>query len=200
MNTVDQLGELFARFPGIGPRQAKRFVYHILQADSGYVNDLVSKISNLREITKQCGLCYRYFIPKSGTPENCELCLSPLERETMVVVEKDVDLENVRRSGAHKGYYFVLGGLLPILEENPESRIRINELKERLRKEDSIGEVILALAANTLGDNTVEYLKATLENHSKKIKISTLGRGLSTGAELEYSDQETLAQALKNRA
>ena len=33
-----------------------------------------------------------------------------------------------------------------------------------------------------------------------KVKISTLGRGLSTGTELEYLDSETIKNALKNRS
>lgn len=117
----------------------------------------------------------------------------------MLIVEKDVDLENVRKSGAHKGYYFVLGGLLPILEENPDSRIRIGDLRERLTKDTKIKEVILALTTNSLGDNTSDYLRTEISKLGRRIKISTLGRGLSTGAELEYSDHNTLSHALKNR-
>ena len=199
MNIVEQLAELFTRLPGIGPRQAKRFVYHLLQADKAYVTELVSKITELRETTTQCELCYRYFLPKGQGGSSCELCLSPAEPGTLLVVEKDLDLENMRKSGAHKGYYFVLGGLVPILDENPDSRIRIYDLRMRLERDKGIREVILALAANPVGDNTVEYLRAELSANFPKIKISALGRGLSTGAELEYSDHHTLSQALKNR-
>ncbi len=200
MNIVEQLAELFGRLPGIGPRQAKRFVYYILQADKAYIDELQSKITQIRETTRQCELCFRYFLPKGAVTSKCDLCLSPSETDSILVVEKDVDLENLRKSGAHKGYYFVLGGLLPILEDKPDSRIRIIDLRKRLEKELGIIEVILALSANPVGDNTVEYLKIELANLGRKIKVSTLGRGLSTGAELEYSDHHTLSQALKNRS
>ncbi|HEY4524333.1 MAG TPA: recombination protein RecR, partial [Candidatus Paceibacterota bacterium] len=59
-------------------------------------------------------------------------------------------------------------------------------------------EIIIALAVNPEGDNTNEYLQKMLA--PSKIKITILGRGLSTGTELEYSDAETLRNALKNRA
>ncbi|OHB17237.1 MAG: hypothetical protein A2749_00010 [Parcubacteria group bacterium RIFCSPHIGHO2_01_FULL_45_26] len=199
MNIVEQLTELLTCFPGIGPRQAKRFVYFLLQSDNGYVEELVGKIRQLRDTTKQCTLCFKYFIPRTNGGSKCELCQTPQETTTMLIVEKDVDLENVRKSGAHKGYYFVLGGLLPILEENPDSRIRIGDLRERLTKDTKIKEVILALTTNSLGDNTSDYLRTEISKLGRRIKISTLGRGLSTGAELEYSDHNTLSHALKNR-
>jgi len=117
-----------------------------------------------------------------------------------MVVEKDVDLENIERSGVYTGLYFVLGGSLPILESEPEKKIRGEELLKYV-KNSSFSEIVLALSANPDGDNTGAYLLKFLDKiaKKKKIKISQLGRGLSTGSELEYSDTETIKNAFNSR-
>lgn len=120
-----------------------------------------------------------------------------------MVVEKDTDFESVRRSGSYTGRYFILGGTIPVLEKNPASKIRIRELIARVESgaSEGLSEIILALSANPEGDFTRDYVARTLEPIAQKlgIIITTLGRGLSTGTELEYSDSDTLKHALKNR-
>jgi recombinational DNA repair protein RecR len=103
----------------------------------------------------------------------------------------------------------VLGGLVPHLEKNPASKIRLNELKNIIDKrhsdsfeqKDTLDEVILALNANPDGENTTEIVRKEITEICERngIKITVLGRGLSTGTELEYSDSETIKNALKNR-
>ena len=55
--------------------------------------------------------------------------------------------------------------------------------------------------ANTEGENTAEYLKQEIQKLCQDdiLTISILGRGLSTGTELEYADPETLKNALLHR-
>ncbi|HEY9583212.1 MAG TPA: toprim domain-containing protein [Candidatus Paceibacterota bacterium] len=200
---ISQLTELFMQFPGIGPRQARRFVYFLLRQDSIYIKTLLEQIKELRESVNECKSCFRFFLSKGFELENrkstCELCSDiHADKSILLIIEKDVDLENVRKTGKFRGQYFVLGGLLPILEKQPESRIRINELRRRLEKDKDIKEVILALSANPMGDNTIDYLRLEISKYLNII-ISTLGRGLSTGTELEYSDSSTLSHALENR-
>jgi recombinational DNA repair protein RecR len=98
--------------------------------------------------------------------------------------------------------FFVLGGLIPILEKNPERRVRLKELQKRLSDESNkIVEIILALSATREGEYTDEFLrKFIVDTLGKSIEIRSLGRGLSTGTELEYSDSETIISALKNRS
>lgn len=194
-DVIAKLAELFQKLPGIGPRQAKRFVYYCLQAGSGYTDELIKNLVTLQSDVLQCDKCQRYYV--KGRREQCELCLGPSNPKVLLVVEKDADLENIRRSGSYHGWYFVLGGLLQILEDKPHSYVRIRELKKRIVDIPDLEEVILALSVNALGENTVEYIKSQLKN--SKIKISVLGRGLSTGSELEYSDHTTLSHALENR-
>ena len=115
----------------------------------------------------------------------------------LMVVPRDIDFEAVEKSGGYHGLYFVLGGVVPILEKEPEKRIRINDLQKTINKRKShLKEIILAMNANIDGENTAEFLKHHI---GVSYVVTTLGRGLSTGAELEYADPETLKNAFLHR-
>jgi len=119
-----------------------------------------------------------------------------------MIVSRDSDLDAVEKSGAFPGLYFVLGGSIPILEKKPERRIRKDALLSRIEKLAELREIILALNATADGENTEVYLRSLLDSNAteRKIEISVLGRGLSSGLEIEYSDPDTLKNALKNRS
>lgn len=197
MSRIDRLTQAFTRFPGIGPRQAKRFVYFLLNQPKSYHRELADLLSNLDQNINQCSLCFQYFTP-TGSESLCNICSDQNREKTLMVVEKDVDLENIERAGVYKGRYFVLGGTVPILEKEPENKIRIKELIGYLSR-DAFDEIILAMSANPEGDNTGDYVKKELESENSSLKITLLGRGLSTGSELEYSDTETIRNAFNNR-
>lgn len=197
-HSIEKLTELFNRFPGIGPRQAKRFVYFLLSQNDFFIKELLNLIREIKQEIKYCSLCFRL---SPATKDNlCSICSDGKRDKTkLMVVAKDIDLENVEKSGVYDGKYFVLGGLIPILEKNPEERTRLKELLKRI--DGHTAEIIVALSANTEGDYTADYLinyiPKNLAGHN--IKISLLGRGLSTGTELEYSDSDTIKNALENR-
>jgi recombination protein RecR len=121
-----------------------------------------------------------------------------------LIVEKDADYESIKKSKNYNGMYFILGGTVPIVTKDIPSFVRINELlktiEERSRN-DNLEEIIIALSINPNGDHTDTYLREMISPLEKKYKfnITSLGRGLSTGTELEYSDSETIKNALKNR-
>ena len=195
---VDSLIESFLKFPGIGPRQARRFVYFLAGEDKAYVDNLAKLVLEVKGGMKQCESCYRYFnSSKSGVDENlCPVCCDAVRDSSVIMaVEKDVDLENIERTGNFRGKYFVLGGLLS-LAGNGTADVRLKQLFEKVQKEKP-AEIILATSATVEGENTNLYIERILE--PLKVKITRLGRGLSTGAELEYSDSETIENALKNR-
>lgn len=119
----------------------------------------------------------------------------------LMVVEKDSDLESVKKSRVYHGKYFILGGLVPVVEKNTKNKVRIEELKNRISLDKELKEIILAFSLSPQGDHTDSYIRTELKDavEKSKIKISSLGKGLSTGTELEYSDNDTLKNALKNR-
>lgn len=197
-----QLTEAFAKFPGIGPRQAQRMVYYLLRQNKAWVDDLTSAMKIVKAHIATCTQCYRHFIPKS-TERHCTLCASETrDASILMVVEKDMDLDNIERSGIFQGKYFVLGGTVSALEKEPQKRIRMQELKARISPNVSkLKEIILALSATPDGDDTTDFIKQELAGNfdSINLTLSTLGRGLSTGSELEYADKETLREALTRR-
>src|SRR3989344_3464791 len=198
MNSIDKLSEIFARFPGIGPRQAKRFVYFLLSRNGDYSGEVVKAIQNLKKEIIQCEACMRCFPSTSSGQAFCSVCSDQTRDDSMLmIVPRDIDFEAVERSGSYKGYYFILGGVVPILEKDPEKRIRIKELEIRIKKNKNIKEIILAMNANLEGENTAEFIKQKYQG--LPLIFSILGRGLSTGAELEYADPETLKNAFLHR-
>lgn len=213
-NIVDRLTDTFRHFPGIGGRQARRFVYHLLREGRGSIDHLIADLRELHTLVTQCGQCFRYYpLPArllnpqmlAEQAKICDLCQdSTRDPSLLMVVEKDADLEAVRQSGTYQGHFFVLGGLIPILEKDPKSKVRLRELMATLAERfanQELKEVIVALAVNPEGDHTIEFLKPALKELTDKgLKLTVLGRGLSTGTELEYSDVETLKNALRNRS
>lgn len=201
---IEKLTSTFIRFPGIGPRQARRFVYYLLGQNSAVIENLAKDLSILKQHIGQCPSCCRFFVKNNSAAAGpCDICLDQSRNPgLLMIVEKDQDLEVVRQSGHYAGQFFVLGGLLPILEDQPEKKVRARPLLQRIETaKNQLKEIIIALAANPEGDNTGEYLQKILAPYNAAgIKITVLGRGLSTGTELEYSDAETVKNALKNRS
>lgn len=200
MNHLHKLAEHFQRFPGIGPRQAKRFVYHLLRQDKDAVKDLAERIKELQKHIAECSECHRFY-DADGYADVCDICSSP-NRDThlLMVVEKDADLDAIEKSGVYHGRYFVLGGTVPILER-AGGDVRTDALKTYAAKRvGELTEVILAMSANPEGEVTAQHVRSILEPVlGKDVRFSMLGRGLSTGTELEYSDTDTIKSALENR-
>jgi len=119
-----------------------------------------------------------------------------------MIVARDSDFESIEKSGAYKGLYFILGGLVPVLDKDPEKRIRLRKLLERISSNrPGLKEVILSLSTTADGEHTANIVREAILKLSNRspITITLLGRGLSTGAELEYVDSDTIRNALKHR-
>ncbi len=206
MDSISKLVEKFSQFPGVGGRQAKRFVYFLLSQDKERLKELSETILHLGDNISQCSHCFRFFNTEHNPDTDiCGICSSAnTDKTTMMIVAKNIDLENVKKSGTYNGRYFILNGLVPIAGKKNFTQVRTTELAREIKRaatEEDLKEIIFAFTVNPEGDNTRMFLEKFLESLIKehKIKLTTLGRGLSTGTELEYSDDSTLKNALKNR-
>jgi recombination protein RecR len=207
MNPTDRLTELFMRFPGIGPKQAKRFVYFLLREHSHYKEQLIKALEELKFTGKQCEKCYRFYGDRHAQVPKplCPICdSSSREQSQLMIVEKELDLDAVEKTGSYNGLYFILGGLVPPLTEKPSELIRIRELTNRIHaaiEDKSLTEVIFALPVTDYGDTTAEYVEKTIKQivNIEKVTLSHLARGLSSGLELEYVDKDTFKSALDRR-
>lgn len=196
MDRVDELARAFERFPGIGPRQARRFVYYLLAAHQTERNRLSELVSSIASSVKQCAECRRFW---SGAGDLCQYCADPNRNDhQLMLVERDQDLLAMERSGSYRGRYFVLGGVLTL---SGKGAIRERELVERVERKSAQGleEIVLALSATSEGEHTSDHIRALLQPLRGHIKLFELGRGLATGSELEYADKETLSAAFTNR-
>ncbi|MEK7155397.1 MAG: toprim domain-containing protein [Patescibacteria group bacterium] len=200
MNPIERLSALFERFPGIGPRQAQRFVQFLLRSSPTVRRELMESVRELGSSVHQCPECMRF---SAGGKGLCSICTDAhRDFSLLAVIASDVDLLALERSSTYRGRYFVLGGLISLASEKT-SGLRVTELLASLskRSEAGLAEIILAFPANPEGDATAIRIREELAGPAQVsgIKISTLGRGLSTGSELEYADPDTLKSALDNR-
>ncbi len=204
MSSFSRIIELFRRFPGIGPKQAERFAYFLVSEREDYIKDLVRELETLKRESSICSSCFRYFAKNGGRQDMCSICsLNSRDASKLLLVSRDVDMENIERTKSYDGLYFILGGVVPILEKEPDEKIRIRELLSLIEKRsEDLKEIIIATNATTDGEHTAEFVTNRIRPLTEKfnIKVSMLGRGLSTGTELEYSDSDTIANALKNRS
>ena len=201
MDSIDQLTRIFERFPGIGPRQAQRFVQFLLRTSPATRRELAQAISQLGGSVHECGQCFRYF---AGDVKLCDICANP-ERDagSLAIVATDADLAALERSHDYRGLYFVVGGTISLGSEKSHN-LRIDKLLASMPKrlKNGLKEIILAFPANPEGDATADRIRHELVRglpSYRQLKVTSLGRGLSTGSELEYADPETLKSALESR-
>jgi len=207
MSNLDKLTTYFEKFPGIGGRQAKRFVFHLLTLDPASLADISHLISDLHTTVIECASCHRFFSTAGGDATLCSICTSNnRDHGKLMVVAADTDIVAIERSGMYDGLYFVLGGMVPLLHSEDSKKLRGGTLKATIeaRIPTGLSEIILAFAVNPDGENTsrfVESIIAPLQTTAPTpLTISQLGRGLSTGSELEYADPDTIKNALRNRS
>ena len=138
----------------------------------------------------------------AGEKKLCGICAnSERDRQQLAVVASDADLLALERSGTFRGQYFVLGGTISLASEKTNG-LRIKQLLDSIpaRMKSGMNEIILAFPANPEGDATAIRIREKLmEIVSPSLSVTALGRGLSTGSELEYADPETIKSALESR-
>jgi recombination protein RecR len=192
--TIKKLIELLSKFPGVGPRTATRFAFYLVKKEKKEVEELAKTILDLKEKIKLCKLCFKPFENKG---EICEICHDKTrDRSLLCLVEKETDLEAIEKTKKYKGLYFILGGPVSAIKKEELKKLRMDELEERVKNRE-IKEIIIATNPTTEGEAIALYLERKLKNLGKK--ITRLGRGLPTGGELEYADEETLGAAFEGR-
>lgn len=200
MDPIERLTAIFERFPGIGPRQAGRFVQFLLRSPQVLRRELAGAVDSLNLTVHQCTACMRYHAGKKGP---CSICENPKrDNSLLAIVANDTDLIAMERSGTYRGRYFVLGGTVSLASEKM-SGLRLRELVAFIPKlaKSGLKEIILAFPVNPEGDVTAVHLKEDLAALAveHKLAITSLGRGLSTGSEIEYADPDTIKNALDSR-
>src|SRR5688572_12671368 len=106
MDIIEKLTEVFKEFPGIGERQARRFVYFLMFRNPAYSENLSRLVLDLKKEIAQCKECFKFFIQSKGE-QLCDICRDPhIDSSTLLIVEKDSDLESIQKSRVYHGKYF----------------------------------------------------------------------------------------------
>lgn len=191
--------ESFQKLPGIGPKTAQRLSYYLLHVPQTELDHFAESLSNLKKDTVLCSLC------KNVSETNpCSVC-SDVKRDasTILVVEQPLDILAFERVGKYEGVYHVLHGAINPLENIGPDEIYIEDLMKRIEGEDpKINEVIIATNPTMEGDATAMYISKKIKEVSTNgegVKITRLGMGVPTGADLEYADEATLREAIDGR-
>ncbi len=191
-DAVQRLVRHLARLPGVGERSATRLAFHLLGARPELAEELGRALLEVHAAVARCERCGHL-----TEEQPCGLCRRQGRDDgQLCVVEGSAELLAIERSGAFRGRYHVLGGLISPLNGVGPDRLRIEELLGRLRSEP-VREIIFALPPSLEGDATALYLQQRLAPSG--LTCSRLAQGLPLGSELQYADEGTLARALEHR-
>ena len=189
---LDQLIQLLARLPGLGPRSARRAALHLLKKRESLMRPLASALAQAAETVKSCANCGNL-----DSRDPCAICRDPKRDPAVICVVAEVgDLWAMERSAAFRGRYHVLGGTLSALDGIGPEQLGIAQLLHRAA-DSAVKEVVLATGATVEGQTTAHYLADRLAG--LPVTVTRLAHGLPVGGELDYLDDGTLIAALKAR-
>lgn len=194
MSVIEKLSQEFSRFPGIGPKTATRLVYHLMKRPKEEAFRLAQAVRELAERIRPCRQCGNY-----SEGDLCEVCSDPSrDRSLLCVVEEAYEVGAIERTGHYRGHYHVLGGHLSPLDGIGPNDLNLQGLLDRIADaEDEVSEVIIATNASVEGEATAVYLEDRIRPLGPR--VTRLARGIPVGADLEYVDGTTLAEALSGR-
>lgn len=193
--TLSSLIESFQKLPGIGPKTAQRLAFYLLHVPQGELDDFSESLKNLKRKTVLCSICKNV-----SEKDPCPVCSDISRDESQImVVEQPLDILAFEKTGKYKGMYHVLHGSISPLENIGPDEIYIKELMNRLTNGKPVKEVIIATNPNMEGEATSMYLSKKLKVKKNGLKVTRLGMGIPTGADVEYADETTLTQAIQGR-
>ncbi len=189
---IDDLIDLLARLPGLGPRSARRAVLMLLKKRGQVMAPLAARMAHVAATARDCVICGNI-----GTDDICPICADPTRATGEICVVEDVaDLWAMERGRVFKGRYHVLGGTLSPLDDVGPEVLRIPQLVARVQDE-AVSEVILALNATVDGQTTAHYIADALR--ASGVAVTSLAQGVPIGGELDYLDDGTIGAALRAR-
>ncbi|MDO8664616.1 MAG: hypothetical protein Q7K44_03695 [Candidatus Liptonbacteria bacterium] len=224
-DSFQKIADLLSDLPSIGPRQAIRLVFHLIHQGQDNIQNLSKRIDDLKKI-KICERCFFIHQNTGSTPFDkaqdksltingslCDICNNPGRRQDIImIIEKETDLMSLENTDRFNGRYFILGSIPKsgILEDWQKLRLQglksfierelggsPSQLSQGKSSEGKAEEIILGFNLTSVGDFNSSLLEKELKPLAKK--ISRLGRGLPTGGEIEFADDETLGSALERR-
>jgi recombination protein RecR len=189
---VQALINEFSKLPTVGPKTAARLVFHLLNRPRHEAQSLAEAILAMKDRTRLCSTCF------SITEEDpCGICRDERrDASTICVVAEAKDIFALERTGAYKGRYHVLGGLISPMDGIGPAQLRVKELVDRIGIEKP-AEIIIATNPNAEGEASALYLSRLITPLG--VTVTRLAYGLPIGGDLDYADEVTLAKAIEGR-
>ncbi len=195
---LEKLVHELSRLPGIGPKTAQRLAFYVLKSKDSYPTQLSEALLRVQSEVHSCTECFNY-----TDKTVCRYCEDPHRtNDVLCLVEEPSDISRIESSGAFRGRYHVLHGVISPLEGITAKNLKIQELLQKV--EDGINgsrptlkEIIFAFDADLEGDTTALYLTKILQG--KNIKISRIAHGIPMGSDIDFIDDRTMGRALENR-
>jgi recombination protein RecR len=189
---VERLITELSKLPSIGPRSAQRIAFHVIRGKKDDAIGLAEALKEVKERIKPCARCFNL-----TEEEMCEICRDARRDQTAIcVVEDPYDIGPIERTAEYRGLYHVLGGSLSPLDGVEPEDLRIAELVERVRNEET-KELVVATNPNTTGEATALFIAAEVKD--LPVRVTALASGLPVGGDLEYADEVTLGRAFAGR-
>jgi recombination protein RecR len=191
---LQEVARELSTLPGLGPKSALRIALVLLKWPRERTVELGRAIENLRDRLHICSRC-------AGVAESdpCAICADPgRSRETLCLVSEWDSVLTLEESGAYKGQYLVLGGLLAPLDGVEPQHLELDRLKARLR-EGEVREIVLALGTTLDAEATASYVKNLVDKDFPSVRVTRLAQGMPRGSEVKHMDKETLRQSLTYR-
>ena len=189
---INILIDQFSRLPGLGPKSSRRIVLHLLKNKNLLMEPIISSLGEVVEKVDYCSTCGNLTLDNQ-----CSICHnSNRETDVICVVESVSDLWAIEKTGLYSGLYHVLGGVLSRFDGVGPNELKIPQLVGRIEK-NQIREVILALNATVTGQTTAHYIAEEIAQ--PQLSITSLGKGIPFGGELDYLDSGTISAAFTSR-
>jgi recombination protein RecR len=189
---LERLIQDLSKLPGIGKKTASRLALHIMRGSAEEARSLAADLAELHTAVKLCSSCFIF-----SETDPCKICSDPSRNTGVVcVVEGPDDLFAIEKTGAYRGLYHILHGVLAPMDGIGPDEIKINELIERIRSR-KIAEILIATSSTVPGEATASYLARIL--HKESVKVTRLACGIPMGMDIKYADEVTLTRAIETR-
>jgi recombination protein RecR len=189
---LTKLVALFKKMPGVGEKSAQRMALFILRSDRAVADELARTLMEVKERVGLCEICGNV-----AEETQCVICRDARRSdETICIVEQPQDIYMLERTGAFRGRYQVLHGVLSPMDGVGPSELRLGGLRERVET-GGTKEVVVATNPTVEGEATALYVSRLLEGLS--LRVTRLARGLPVGGSIEFLDEATLGRAFEGR-
>lgn len=189
-----------ASLPGIGKKTARRLAFHLMEIPKEEALDFANSLAVAREKIGYCSQCFNL-----TDQDPCPICQSAYRKKTEIcIVEAPSDVASIERMQEFHGLYHVLHGVLSPKQTGGLASLHLHELADRLvaiEAEQGVSpqeiELILATNPNTDGEVTANFIAEIFAPQG--YRCTRIATGIPSGGSLEYSDEVSLAQSLKQR-